>query len=53
MSIEILTRNESVKYLGQRISYVDHEYVSFLVKIYKDHKASVHTDVESNMYQAR
>ena len=29
---------------------VDHEYVSLLKKIYKDQKASVQTDVESNIF---
>ena len=29
---------------------VDHEYVSFLKKIYRDQKASVHTDEESKIF---
>ena len=30
---------------------VDHEYVSFLRKIYRDQKASVQTDEESNIFE--
>ena len=32
---------------------VNHEYISLLKKIYKDHKASVQTDVESNMFEIK
>ena len=32
---------------------VDHEYISLLRKIYRDQKASVQTDVESNMFDIK
>ena len=32
---------------------ISHEYISLLVKIYKDQKASVQTDVESNMFEIK
>ena len=32
---------------------VDHEYVSLLKKIYRDQKATVQTDVESNMFEIK
>ena len=36
-----------------KICGINHEYVSFLKKIYKDQKASVQTDVESNMFEIK
>ena len=32
---------------------IDHDYISFLKKIYKDQKASVQTDVVSNMFEIK
>ena len=32
---------------------INHEYISLLMKIYKDQKASVQTDVESNMFEIK
>ena len=32
---------------------INHEYFSLLKKIYKDQKASVHMDVESNMFEIK
>ena len=32
---------------------INHEYISLLKKIYKDQKASVQTDVESNMFEIK
>ena len=32
---------------------INHEYISLLKKIYKDQKASVQTDVESNMFDIK
>ena len=32
---------------------INHEYISLLKKIYKDQKASVQTDVESNMFEVK
>ena len=32
---------------------INHEYISLLMKIYKDQKASVQTDVESNMFDIK
>ena len=32
---------------------INHEYIRLLKKIYKDHKTSVQTDVESNMFEIK
>ena len=32
---------------------INHEYISLLKKMYKDQKASVQTDVESNMFEIK
>ena len=32
---------------------INHEYISLLKKIYKDQKAYVQTDVESNMFEIK
>ena len=32
---------------------IDHDYISLLKKIYRDHKASVQTDEESNIFEIR
>ena len=32
---------------------INHEYISLLKKVYKDQKASVQTDVESNMLEIK
>ena len=32
---------------------IKHDYISFLKKIYRDQKASVQTDVESNMFETK
>ena len=32
---------------------IDHDYISFLKKIYRDQKASVQTDEESNIFDIR
>ena len=34
-------------------SGINHEYISLMEKIYKDQKASVQTDVESNMFEIK
>ena len=32
---------------------IEHDYISLLIKIYRDQKASVQTDEESNMFEIK